>query len=402
MKIYLILTTGLFLLYWIMPRKYLGWLFALFVLAMSVMAFHVEPNPTDDLARYFQQIRNLKTGGLDYLTDCIRDNVHGWGNAPVNGLYYYLISRLPDEHYLPAVTIFLAYGAMFHMLWLAAKRFEVGRADLFAACFFLVSTYWYYDICSGIRNGLAFTLFGYFLYLELVERRHVRLCWLGYLLMVGIHTSVLLLLLLRVCLLLSGRRQRYASLFSPLVLAALLFGVPLLEVLSRVVQSSYLQSLLDKAEAYESGTGLAILLDAGAMYYSNIATFIVCALLIAFFGKVVMESAQRERFRQYCVFLRYLLCLMLGAVTTSMVFLRLARWLLPQLTVILFLAGARMYRARDDAAQSGGVVTVIRSKRAHLRGKNQRMIFYLTLLYSALHYAYSLIGSSLIWLHFSA
>lgn len=401
MRVYLILTLSFFLLYWLTPRKDLGRLFALFVLALAVMAFLVEPNQTDDLARYFQQIRNLKSGGWAYLMDCIRENTHGWGNAPVNAFYYYFISLLPSEHFLPAVTIFLSYGAMFHMLWLCARRMDAGKGILFAACFFLVGTYWFYDICSGIRNGLAFTLFGYFLYMELVERRHVRLCWLGYLLAVGLHMSALLLLALRLCVAVSGRNQKYAGLLAPLLALAILAGIPALEWLSSFVRSDYLTTILEKSDTYASGSGLAMLLEAGHMYYSNLATFLVGALLIIFFQKVILNSEEREQFRKFLTFLQFLIFLMLGAVATSMVFARLARWLLPQLTGIVLVAGMKLYQAkREEARAAGPGHTVIRAKRGYLRSKNQTMIYNLTILYSLLHYAYSMVGSSVIWMHF--
>ena len=168
MIVYLAIVIIFCVIYPFIPRKHIKWLFLALVLALSVMAFYMKPNETDDIINYFNQVSMLRKGGFSTLRRCIQNGDNHWDSLPVCGFYFYLISLFPDNGMLPAVTIFLAYGSMFWVLWRASQRYEVNKWYLFVASFFILSTYWFYDICSGIRNGLTFTLFCLFAYVELV------------------------------------------------------------------------------------------------------------------------------------------------------------------------------------------------------------------------------------------
>lgn len=170
MWVYLTIVVAFCLIYPLVPRKHIKWLFLALVLALSVMAFFVVPEETDDLSNYFGQLSSLRKGDFNTLRRMIENGNENWDSLPVCGLYFFFISRFSENGMLPAVTIFLAYGSMFWVLWRAAKKYEVNKWYLFLAAFFILSTYWFYDICSGIRNGLTFTLFCFFAYVELVEK----------------------------------------------------------------------------------------------------------------------------------------------------------------------------------------------------------------------------------------
>lgn len=207
MLVYLAIVVVFCAVYPIIPRKHIKWLFLALVLALSVMAFYMKPNETDDIINYFNQVSMLRKGGFSTLRRCIQNGDNHWDSLPVCGFYFYLISLFPDNGMLPAVTIFLAYGSMFWVLWRASQRYEVNKWYLFVASFFILSTYWFYDICSGIRNGLTFTLFCLFAYVELVEKKYKPLCWLGYLAMCLMHSSGILMMMIRIALLLSGKKN---------------------------------------------------------------------------------------------------------------------------------------------------------------------------------------------------
>ena len=52
MWVYLAIVVAFCVVYPIIPRKYIKWLFLALVLALSIMAFYVKPLKTDDLIRY--------------------------------------------------------------------------------------------------------------------------------------------------------------------------------------------------------------------------------------------------------------------------------------------------------------------------------------------------------------
>lgn len=273
MLVYLAIVAAFCVIYPFVPRKYIKWLFLALVLALSVMAFFAVPEETDDLSNYFSRVASLRKGGFSLLRRMIEDGSEDWDSLPVCGLYFYLISRFPDNGMLPAVTIFLAYGSIFWVLWRAAKRYEVNKWYLFLASVFLLSTYWFYDICSGIRNGLTFTLFCFFAYVELVEKKYKPLCWLGYLAMCMMHSSGILMMMIRGALLVSGKRN--GKLVSVLVFFAMVVGGAVVPRLGDIFGIEYLQLISQKAERAVSTAGIY----SSTQYIVNISVFVVAAIV---------------------------------------------------------------------------------------------------------------------------
>mgnify|MGYP000172866665 CR=1 FL=1 len=64
MLVYLAIVAAFCVIYPFVPRKYIKWLFLALVLALSVMAFFVVPEETDDLNNYFSRIASLRKGGF--------------------------------------------------------------------------------------------------------------------------------------------------------------------------------------------------------------------------------------------------------------------------------------------------------------------------------------------------
>ena len=254
MLVYLAIVAAFCVIYPFVPRKYIKWLFLALVLALSVMAFFVVPEETDDLSNYFSRVASLRKGGFSLLRRMIENGSEDWDSLPVCGLYFYLISRFPDNGMLPAVTIFLAYGSIFWVLWRAAKRYEVNKWYLFLASVFLLSTYWFYDICSGIRNGLTFTLFCFFAYVELVEKKWRPACWVGYVAMCLMHSSGILMMMVRLALLVSGRKG--SKLTSVLIFFVMIVGGAIMPHLGEITGIEYFQLLSQKAERAVSTAGI--------------------------------------------------------------------------------------------------------------------------------------------------
>lgn len=124
-------------------------------------------------------------------------------------MYFYLISKLGNNNFLPAITIFLTYGSMLWVIWRFANFYKISKLYLFIGTFFLLSTYWYYDTCSGIRNGLAFAVAIFCLYFDLVEKK--KIFCIGYLVALGIHSAAVIFLGLRLLTEVNMRLKRKHS-----------------------------------------------------------------------------------------------------------------------------------------------------------------------------------------------
>lgn len=396
MLVYLAIVAAFCVIYPFVPRKYIKWLFLALVLALSVMAFFAVPEETDDLSNYFSRVASLRKGGFSLLRRMIEDGSEDWDSLPVCGLYFYLISRFPDNGMLPAVTIFLAYGSIFWVLWRAAKRYEVNKWYLFLASVFLLSTYWFYDICSGIRNGLTFTLFCFFAYVELVEKKYKPLCWLGYLAMCMMHSSGILMMMIRGALLVSGKRN--GKLVSVLVFFAMVVGGAVVPRLGDIFGIEYLQLISQKAERAVSTAGIY----SSTQYIVNISVFVVAAIVFFYMSYAVNKQKEKYKgFSEYMNFVQLIIFFMLGSVTFGLIFIRFARWVIPAVIAPVFMVGMQATsNEKNEILESGGKKKSI-IKSGMTVSSNEIIINFCFVAYTIVHMWYACNGTSLIWLKFS-
>ena len=105
---FVIIVVGYALLLLILPREYMWIPFVAVVVAMTVLAYHIVPDETDDLYRYYGMLdimREQGKAGLDYI---IERNWYDWQTFVTMRYYFYFLSFFPNNHYLAAVTMFIA------------------------------------------------------------------------------------------------------------------------------------------------------------------------------------------------------------------------------------------------------------------------------------------------------
>ena len=159
---FVIIVAGYALLLLILPREYMWIPFVAVVVAMTVLAYHIVPDETDDLYRYYGMLdimREQGKAGLDYI---VERNWYDWQTFVTMRYYFYFLSFFPNNRYLAAVTMFIVYALMFLVMYKAAQRYQVSKGYVLMGTLFFLSTYWFYDTASGIRNGLAFNQFEVF------------------------------------------------------------------------------------------------------------------------------------------------------------------------------------------------------------------------------------------------
>ncbi len=395
MLVYLAIVVVFCAIYPIVPRKHIRWLFLALVLALSIMAFYMKPYETDDIGNYFNQVSMLRKGGFNTLRRCIQNGDNHWNSLPVCGFYFYLISRFPDNGMLPAVTIFLAYGSMFWVLWRASQRYEVNKWYLFVASFFILSTYWFYDICSGIRNGLTFTLFCLFAYVELVEKKYKPACWLGYLAMCLMHSSGILMMMIRIALLLSGKKN--SKFMSVLVFFAMILGGAVVPRLGEITNIEYLQLISEKAERATATSGFVN----GTQYLVNVSVFVVSVCVFYYAVYVIKKQTEKyESFSDYINFVQLIVFFMLGSITFTLTFIRFARWVIPAVISVVFMVGMQANsNAKIEMLTDRKNKSVIKS--GMTLSSNELVINFCMVGYLLVHMWYACNGTSLIWLHFS-
>lgn len=380
-------------IYWLTPRKSAWFPILVVTVLLAVLAFNFQPNETDDLTRYYSQINYLREYGYDYLQKCFDEGINDWNVYRVCGYYFYFISKLPSNSYLPAITIFISYGLMFLVLYKVANKFNASKGNLFLSLMFFLSTYWYYDIASGIRNGLVFSVIFTCAYYMLFERKHILLCLVGCMLSCFMHSAgVILIGLLIITYLTINMNSKFLNIILVFGLAA---GGWFMDYLSGITSNEYIQSIAGKAEHYVSGASLNV----GTMFIVNVVTYVIVAVVMLYSIRFIKQSKYSEEFKNFNKFNTYIMCFMIGSIFTSLIFVRLSRWILPVLGGMYYMIGMQLQSGQMVSTESKNELAE-KSSKLVMQGRLRGLMIVIFFTYTCIHFFYLCTGSSLNWMSF--
>ena len=283
--------------------------YILIAILFAVVAFSFQPLPTDDLTREYEKLRNIAEKGWSYFS-IMTSNLRGqnYSNS-FEGLYaaqvyYYLFSKLEVLNWFPAITIFIDYILEFKLLTKIQKRFQLTEKDGFLLFLMIVCFRETYNMMSGIRNYLAFTIFGYAIYSDLIEKKNRLLCFIVYILCALMHPSAWIIIAIRIACLIPSRKAK-----NILCVASLLWGnlfSVILGLLSRYSGIPLFNSIYVKMYSYvNSGSSYSSLSTASSRYLWYMASniFIIMTIAVLFFTwsknrSLVNREVQIQRFRR--------------------------------------------------------------------------------------------------------
>lgn len=320
MSIYFAIVIAFCVIYPFIPRKHIKWLFLALVLALSVMAFYVKPLETDDLLRYYNSLDLLRKKSLSGYFDLQRDGYGNFDAVPVCGLYFFFVSKLGNNNFLPAITIFLTYGSMLLVIWRFANYYKISKLYIFVGTFFLLSTYWYYDTCSGIRNGLAFAVAMFCIYFDLVEKK--KIFCLGYFVAMGIHSAAVILLGLRLLTEINMRLR--LKILNAISLVGIFFGSYIIEFLGKIFNNSFFEVLLEKTAINKVRV---ISFTSGVTILSIVLLLAVIIMCIYMNYRINMDDVKNVESINY--FFILLLFFSVGALSSYLIFTRFMHWVIP-------------------------------------------------------------------------
>lgn len=380
-------------LYWITPRKF-SWLPIIVITVLfAVLAYNMTPYDTDDLIRYYHEINYMRSDGLKELDRAFKDDVYEFNTYRVCAYYFYFISRFPNNNWLPAMTVFIVYGLMFLVIYKASRHFKVDKLNTFFGIMFFISTYWYYDVASGVRNGLAFAIAFACAYYHLVERKNIILCYVGYLLACFMHSAgfmpVFLVLLVEITLNTSGK------FFNFLLLFGVAGGGAVIQFLAKKTDNSFIQSVAGEAGSHE----LADSLETGTMFLVNLSALIFITVLLIYVSYYLLHSDYTSQLKRIFKYFSINIYFMIGSLLSGLIFVRFARWILPLIGALSFMIGMQI---QGNMIKKEGLakLTYYTPFNQSIRIKTRSVVYLLYIAYTAVHFWYLCVGSSLHWIHF--
>lgn len=155
-----------YFLHYKVTEKFLFFTFLLFAASYGIMAYHVEPPVEWDLYRHFLELDRIRSGGLWYLlrVGIYREQIGG-------SLLFYAVSRLPNNHFLPLVSILIEYAIF---AYIVSDYCEENHLNCRYVFLILLLHFSMTDISwtiSTIRQPLAMSLMALAVYLDLVKRK---------------------------------------------------------------------------------------------------------------------------------------------------------------------------------------------------------------------------------------
>lgn len=217
----------------------LGRILFIYNIVLSIMAFLFVPNPGADLFRLVPIMHGYSQATFHEIWNTAFES-----GSPVAILYMYAIGKMNIDGLLPGVTSFIFFNNVFYILRRAALRYNVRPSDSSLVLLFFMSTGIFFEVISGIRTMLAFSIIAKCLYKEMADNTLIfkNLFWYG--IAALLHPIALGLTLIRFCFLLM-QLERNVIRRSLNGLLVIIFGMVFL-----TYPSQYIQYMLDKAESY--------------------------------------------------------------------------------------------------------------------------------------------------------
>ena len=140
MSVFILCVIMLYMLSFFFKREYLYLFNITAAFALGIIAFHIKPILGLDLYRHYEFLDLIREQGWI----AVKNNpLHAY--QPLYGIYFYLISYLPYNGFLPGITVFIIYLTQFsviHMIGIKndlSKKWMVNLSFFFILCFDFLS-----------------------------------------------------------------------------------------------------------------------------------------------------------------------------------------------------------------------------------------------------------------------
>lgn len=183
----------------VMIRKHPQKFYILATAILSLLSYFVIATENMDLFRYIRIMEYIRTMGFDWGMD-----TYGPSN-PLAFIFFYGISLFENDAILPAVAVATTYGFSFALLYKASKRLNASTMDTYIALVFFMLNMNYCYVIDVVRIYMAFAIMAYFLYMDIVEKKHRIFCFVVYAALCYFHYAMMVFVILRVILIITRR-----------------------------------------------------------------------------------------------------------------------------------------------------------------------------------------------------
>lgn len=161
-------------------------LLTIYLFGITLMAFFYVPAVEADLYRHIEAMLEITQLDYDELTELVLAS-----GSPLSIVYMKLIGSLGVIGLLSAITTFIVFGNIFHIVHNVSSKINASKKAVATALLLIMSTGIFMQTVSGIRNMLAFSIIARCFYDEVFNKKRAVLNVPWYIVACLIHPSAI-------------------------------------------------------------------------------------------------------------------------------------------------------------------------------------------------------------------
>lgn len=278
---------------------------------LAFISYNIAVYPEMDLFRHYQKLELFRNIGWDSI---VSNYLH---TNPVFNIYLYLIGVLNNNGWLPAITVFVAYFLIAIKILQYGKKINIANIIIIFCFLFTLFNFNYIWLVSGIRSYLAFAIFSYFIYNELVEGKYKKLCWFVYIGLCFFHYIMVLFLFIRILLFVNKK-------YTLFIIMSCLIGIMLLlpyinNIFSSFTNIQLFSLIVEKNIGYQSYSTFG-----KWQFLFNVIKYLTL-ISIYFYCRIYRNKYSTRQYDQYVLMI---IALLIGTISEYQMFLRTTDFLL--------------------------------------------------------------------------
>ena len=319
----------------------------LFVLGLSLVTLRYIPNVTDDAAyhykaAYLYQSYDNVFEWFSYLMSKDIPTEYGYYNFPLFGLLLYIFSNTGTYSLISFIVCFTVYYLYSSIILDIFQKSEISKW-LFLVGFVTILTFVNVRYtASGMRYALAVSITIALFYREIEKGFKINKSLFYYLIPILIHSSSLILILLRMLFPLLKNDKMYKKL-------VILFTLPVLALILPVfsINNGYLLYLVEKFDSYQITENYIELFKWSDLAYVYIGV-LVSVIFIVYYH-IILRFQNNEKLKNFYTLVMYI-CLLTLSLSPFLTLLDRFLWFvypLVTISILLFIASSTEYSPKS-------------------------------------------------------
>ena len=192
-------------------KRYKKILIGIGIVAFSVLAYLFDPikawevngNYTD-LYRFYYDMEKFAVYGWDCPIYYLKSD---YSAIILSKILVFTVSKIGIKGLLQSISILIVYGVAHYVFFDYAKDKKINTTVAAISFFVFICLYNYVTIITNIRMPIAMALFFLILYNDIIKKKNIKICLLGYFSLIFIHTSFILFFVIRIVVMFTNKKN---------------------------------------------------------------------------------------------------------------------------------------------------------------------------------------------------